>query len=141
MKSTRATSPEGNERPKISARKQEANRRNALRSTGPRTPDGKARVSLNAVKHGILAKQAAVLPLENAAEYTAFAEQLRVELQPVGLVEGELVDQIIACMWRLRRLGRMETGILVTQYFTILTEEEQGLHREYNDVVSARADP
>jgi hypothetical protein len=81
-----------------------------------------------------------VLPLENAAEYTAFAEQLRAELRPVGPVEGELVDQIIVCMWRRRRLSLIETGILTTQYFTILTEEEQGLHREYNDVVSARAD-
>jgi hypothetical protein len=81
-----------------------------------------------------------VLPLENAAEYTAFAEQLRAELRPVGPVEGELVDQIIAGMWRRRRLSLIETGILTTQYFTILTEEDQGLHREYNDVVSARAD-
>jgi hypothetical protein len=88
----------------------------------------------------MLAKQAAVLPLENAEEYTAFAEQLWTELQPVGLVEGELVDQVIAGMWRRRRLGRMETGILTTQYFTILTEGERGLHREYNDVVSTRAD-
>src|SRR5262249_13635439 len=68
------------------------------------------------------------------------AEQVRAELKPVGLVEGELVDQIIAGMWRRRRLGLIETGILTTQYFTILTEEEQGLHREYNDVVRARAD-
>ena len=119
---------------------QAANRRNALRSTGPRTPEGKARVRVNPVKHGMTATHTVVLPMESAEEYTTFAESVRAELKPVGLLEGELVDQIIACLWRRRRMSRMEAGILASEYFKILTEEQLGVHRAYDQITSSRAD-
>ena len=92
----------------------EANRRNALKSTGPKTPEGKDAVRLNAVKHGLLA-QDILLPGEDEAALKALGERMRTELQPVGELESLLVERIIAAQWRLRRLGRVETGIFAEE--------------------------
>ena len=64
-----------------SDRKAEANRQNALKSTGPKTPEGKAVVRLNAVKHGLLSEQV-LLPDEDEAALKELSEHLRAELQP-----------------------------------------------------------
>jgi len=66
-----------------SARKAEANRQNALKSTGPRTPEGKAAVRLNALRHGLLSEDI-LLPGEDEEALRELAERLRAELQPVG---------------------------------------------------------
>jgi hypothetical protein len=93
-----------------SARKAAANRQNALKSTGPKTPDGKAAVRLNALRHGLLSEEI-LLPGEDEEALRELAEGLRAELQPVGELEGLLVDRITSLLWRLRRLGRVEAGI------------------------------
>src|SRR5215213_5522220 len=93
-----------------SEKKVEANRRNALKSTGPKTPEGKAAVRLNALKHGLLSQEI-LLPGEDEEALRELGQNLKVELQPVGELESLLVDRIIASYWRLRRLGRVEAGI------------------------------
>ncbi|MBF8305242.1 MAG: hypothetical protein HW398_430 [Acidobacteria bacterium] len=96
-----------------SRRKMKANRRNALRSTGPRTPAGKNVARWNALKHGLLAREIVVAAgpgQENAAEFRFLLEQLRCDLRPVGALEEILVEKIAACYWRLRRLLHSETG-------------------------------
>ncbi len=93
-----------------SARKAEANRRNALKSTGPKTPEGKTAVRHNARKHGLLSTDIR-LPGEDEAALMELGERLRDELQPVGELENLLVDRIISSTWRLQRLGRVEAGI------------------------------
>ncbi len=93
-----------------SDRKAEANRRNALKSTGLKTPEGKAAVRHNALKHGLLSREV-LLPGEDKEALQELGERLRAELQPVGELEDLLVDRIIAAYWRLRRLGRVEAGI------------------------------
>ncbi len=80
-----------------------ANRLNAQRSTGPRTPAGKARVSLNALKHGLTGRDV-VLPNENPDDFDSFRADLLTCLDPQTAVEGELVKQIVADAWRLRRV-------------------------------------
>jgi hypothetical protein len=95
-----------------SAKQIEANRRNAKRSTGPRTSAGKATVSLNAVKHGLLAQQV-VLPNEDESEFVAFSLGLERELQPVGELEEFLVALIVASAWRLHRLMHVEKGLFI----------------------------
>ena len=92
----------------------QANRRNALKSTGPRTPEGKAAVRYNAMKHGLLSEDV-VLPGEDEAALRELGELLRDELQPVGELESLLVDRIAAAHWRLRRLGLVEAGLFVNQ--------------------------
>ena len=89
-----------------------ANRHNALKSTGPRTPEGKEAVRHNAVKHGLLAEEV-LLPEEDEAAFKDLDERLRNELEPVGELENMLVDLIVAARWRLRRLGRVEADIFV----------------------------
>ena len=90
--------------------KAEANRRNALKSTGPKTPEGKAAVRLNALRHGLLSREV-LLPGEDGEALGELGERLGAELQPVGELENLLVDRVAAAVWRLRRLGRVEAGI------------------------------
>src|SRR5215203_6914421 len=93
-----------------SNRKVEANRRNALKSTGPTTPEGKAAVRLNALKHGLLSRKI-LLPGEDGEALKELGERLRAELQPVGELESLLVEKIVATHWRMQRLERVEAGI------------------------------
>ena len=78
-----------------SDRKAEANRQNALKSTGPKTTEGKAAVRLNAVTHGLLSEQV-LLPDEDEDALRELSERLRHELQPEGELENLLVDRITA---------------------------------------------
>jgi len=64
-----------------SARKAEANRQNALKSTGPKTIEGKTAIRLNAVKHGLLSQEL-LLPGEDEAALKMSSENLTSELQP-----------------------------------------------------------
>jgi hypothetical protein len=99
----------------------EANRRNALQSTGPKTREGKAAVALNAMKHGLLSREL-LLPSEKSAALTELAEDLRSQLTPVGVLESLFVDRIIAAVWRLRRLIQVETGLFAFRHYQILAD-------------------
>ena len=89
----------------------QANRNNAQNSTGPRTGEGKARASQNALKHGLLARDA-VLPGEDPADFEAQLAALEADLQPEGALECELVRQLADAQWRMQRLARLETAYL-----------------------------
>jgi hypothetical protein len=87
-----------------------ANRRNAQRSTGPRTPAGKRRSARNAVTHGILTHPFTLWEDEPArSAFDKLYAALLDELDPVGLLEGLLVERIAIAYWRLRRLARAES--------------------------------
>jgi len=91
----------------------EANKQNALVSTGPVTTEGKALVSQNAVKHGIFAKDMIITAgdgKEDAEEYQELLDGLILSLHPSGQMEYLLVEKIAADYWRLRRVLRFETG-------------------------------
>ena len=92
-----------------------ANRQNAKKSTGPRTPEGKARSSKNALKHGLLARDA-VMADEDPAEYDRQLQILEENLFPKNAIEFELVLQIADSRWRLRRITRIEAGLTTYQY-------------------------
>jgi hypothetical protein len=89
-----------------------ANRENARHSTGPKTPEGKAHSSANAIRHGLLARQI-VLPIEDRAQYLELLAALEAEHQPVGPLETYLVHQMASAQWRLQRLTRIETGFFI----------------------------
>jgi len=93
-----------------------ANRQNALKSTGPKTPEGKAAVRMNALRHGLLSKEI-LLPGEDEEALRELGEHLRDELQPIGELENLLVDRMIASYWRLRRVGRVEAGIFTWELY------------------------
>jgi len=84
-----------------------ANRRNSKKSTGPRSPEGKAVVSKNAVKHGLFALNN-VIKGENKEDFDLFRSEMLSEMAPVGAVESMLAERIISLSWRLNRAGRMQ---------------------------------
>ena len=79
-----------------------ANRLNALKSTGPKTQEGKATVSQNALKHGLSARHDVVIT-ENQADFDLHRDSLLEELSPQGPMESMLADRIISLSWRLKR--------------------------------------
>jgi hypothetical protein len=70
----------------VSQRKRLANRSNARKSTGPHTARGKAIVSRNAVTHGLTTRFGPVLEGENEVDYIEFADAMRRDLRPVGVL-------------------------------------------------------
>jgi len=87
-----------------SAKKAESNRRNCLKSTGPKTARGKKTVSKNALKHGFFSKWVLIQDpdgKESRAEYENFYARFNAHHQPVGYREEHLLDQIVAWSWRL----------------------------------------
>ena len=84
-----------------------ANRRNALKSTGPRTPQGKAAIAQNAVKHGFLARQN-VISSESQADFDLYRDQILDELAPKSPMESILAERIICLSWRLKRAARIQ---------------------------------
>jgi hypothetical protein len=96
----------------ISDRKVAANRANARRSTGPRSTLGKARSSLNAIRHGILARAAFNVTLEGEsrrAEFDDLVRGLAQEFQPQTPSEHMMVQQVAGCYWRLAKVLTFET--------------------------------
>jgi hypothetical protein len=90
-----------------------ANRRNAKKSTGPRTDEGKQKSSRNALKWGLSSPHGAVvLPTESPEEFDAFCDALLADLKPVGAIEEELARGVVEECWRLRRPPKIERGIL-----------------------------
>src|SRR5713226_4123212 len=94
-------------------RQRSANRRNAQRSTGPKTVEGKLAVGHNALKHGLLS-QHALLPEEDASALADLSRRVFDALEPTGEFESLLVDRIVQGVWRLRRLGLVETGLFAS---------------------------
>jgi hypothetical protein len=99
-------------------RQKEANRRNAQRSTGPRTEQGKAQASQNAIKHGLFCRQIVVEDPrvgEDPAKYKALVEALREEFMPRGALEKILVERIAVHAWRLKRAAKYEAARISRQ--------------------------
>jgi len=88
-----------------------ANRTNAQRSTGPRTAGGKAAAARNARKHGLFAKEV-LAKGEDAAGFAELGQRLRQTLAPEGGLEEALCARIVGCLWRLRRIVRLESAMV-----------------------------
>ena len=90
----------------------EANRRNARKSSGPKTQPGKSLSKLNALKHGLRAEQVLV-PGEDEREFADLRQGLLEDLRPEGALEIELFHGLVVDFWRLRRLRMVEVGVFV----------------------------
>ncbi len=84
-----------------SPRKIEANRRNAKKSTGPKTSRGKTISSWNTTRHGLLAERLPSIPDKDKNHIARLLSSLRQDLEPVGTVEEVLVERIAQEYWRL----------------------------------------
>ena len=92
--------------------KRNANRQNATKSTGPRTPQGKARSSKNALRHGFCAAGSALTPLEDRQAYEAYTAAIMEGLRPATAMEDDLATRIADLSWRLRRIPDAESALL-----------------------------
>jgi hypothetical protein len=110
-----------------SFRQIEANRSNALRSTGPKTEDGKRRSRRNAVRHGLTA-ETIILALEDIEDYQAFEAAVTLDYDARTAVERELVLRLASLLWRLRRATAVETDLLQIQAETLI-------HRQHENTI------
>ncbi len=92
----------------------EANRRNARKSIGPKTQEGKQKSRCNAVRHGLTA-ETVIGALEDADDYKAFEAAIIADYDAQSAVERELVLRLASVLWRLRRATAMETGLFEIQ--------------------------
>jgi len=88
----------------------EANRRNSQKSTGPKTPEGKSAVSMNALRHGLRARTV-VLPGEDPTEFHQLCDDLEVEWHPQSRTEQFYVEQMAVSQWKLTRMEVVEVNI------------------------------
>jgi hypothetical protein len=105
-----------------SERQIEANRQNAQRSTGPRTPEGKAKVAMNALKHGLTADRI-VLANEDPEEFDAFRSAMLAALDPQDAVDEVLAERVVVNAWRLRRVPMLEAALLAGERQKLLIEK------------------
>ena len=116
----------------------EANRRNAERSTGPRTEEGKAAVSLNRLAHGLTGR-VPLVPGEDLAAFDQLRAGLVQQLNPVGVLEEALVDRVASCTWRLWRAQRIESGLLTWRRLGL--EESRSRGSDLADVLKEMNSP
>ena len=90
-----------------------ANRRNARRSTGPKTAAGKAASSANALRHGLAAARAVVLPDEDGEAYERLRQGVIADLDPANTLQQALAERIVVLLWRLDRAARLEAELFV----------------------------
>src|SRR6266851_5868443 len=110
----------------------EANRQNAQHSTGPSTPEGRAAVRLNGLKHGLCA-ETIVVPGEDPAEFQAMLDAYRAEYHPATPTDEFLVRQLAMADWRLLRLHRIEAA-----FYNLRHKDLDNTRREELDPDDAR---
>ena len=98
------------ENPMATIKQIEANRRNARKSTGPKTPAGKASVKLNGLRHGLRARTV-ILPGENAGDFHQLCDDLEAEWRPQSRTEHFYLEQMAISQWKLTRIELAEERI------------------------------
>ena len=101
----------------VSERRIEANRKNAQRSTGPRTSAGRARSSMNALRHGITG-QVSIATVEDRAAHDKFIQEIIDRLRPEDPLELQFASLIAEDFWRLQRIRAVENDILALGNFS-----------------------
>src|SRR5215471_18502314 len=105
----------------------DANRRNAAKSTGPRSPQGKAISAMNALRSGVYA-QSEIIAGENPAELQTLTAEYIQRFHPTTPEQRRYVDTLIRDDWRLRRLARAEAQLWeYTMRHTALLDKEYAL--------------
>src|SRR5664279_5487570 len=112
-----------------------ANRRNARKSTGPRTERGKERSRQNAYRHGLTA-QTVISIVENADEYTDLESLIIADYEPQTTVERLLVERLASLLWRLRRAVAIETGLFQLQEKAIRDRRAREHQKAQTDTIT-----
>jgi hypothetical protein len=98
----------------VSPKQLAANRTNAAKSTGPRTPQGKARSAQNGRKHGFTASTFAVVRIEDLDEVAHLRADLIAVYQPVNSQELFAIERLALTQQAILRAARLETGLFTT---------------------------
>ena len=112
----------------VSDKQLAANRANAARSTGPRSPEGKARAALNSRKHGLSASTFTAIGLEDPAELEALIADAVDYYRPENSQEQFAVERIALCQLSILRAYRLEAGSIADAHNAIPSP-----HREQYD--------
>jgi len=105
-----------------------ANRRNAAKSTGPKTTQDKAIVAQNAITHGLLARQN-VIAGEDQQEFDLHRSQFLDELAPAGKMETAFAERLVSLTWRLLRAERQQNEV----FESLLARELKESMRSFDD--------
>ena len=111
-----------------------------MTQTGPRSPQAKARVSTNAVRHGLRSTRVVIPGLELQADWDQFFEDSIAALDPVGAIEYALAERIATLFWRLRRAARAERDAAIAVGKLIDVEEAPSARALLDAVASLRQD-
>ena len=103
----------------ISEKQQQANRQNAQKSTGPKTPEGREAVRFNALTYGLRTRET-ILERENAREYSELWDELDAEWQPQTRTERIYLETMVTSQWLLKRIAESEQ-----QIYTIANVEQR----------------
>jgi len=103
----------------ISEKQQQANRQNAQKSTGPKTPEGREAIRFNALTYGLRTRQT-ILERENAREYSELWDELDAEWQPQTRTERIYLETMVTSQWLLKRIAESEQ-----QIYTIANVEQR----------------
>ena len=117
----------------------QANRLNAQKSTGPRTAEGKEQASRNAIKHGLLAREA-VIQGEDPEEFESYREGMLQELAPAGVVETMLAERVVGLSWRLLRAERLHNAAFAALDEGEPTELLEARHEEWKQIKGSEWD-
>ena len=124
---------------RISAKKMEANRANAQQSTGPTSEEGKKISRMNALTHGLLAREVVIRLGDYQEEFTEYLELLDSlwELyRPVGAAEELEVENIAKCYWRKIREARYTNAITRRRTLGMRRQEERRRDEAFADVLA-----
>ena len=132
---TAAVAPANNSTPNISEAKLTANRANAQKSTGPKTPEGKRKSSLNAYRSGLHGQIVCATPEELAA-YRKHIDDVIAEYNPAGPTEIFLTTSCAENMWRLNRCRALENGIFANGHRELVDSIDSG-HPEVDTTLAA----
>jgi hypothetical protein len=118
----------------------EANRKNSLKSTGPKTPEGVEGCKMNAFRHGLRSVQT-IVPGENADEWEAHRAAIVDDLAPQGALEFALAEQVALKLWRLGRVVRFEADLIANaQAEDQLLQAHEMIHRREYTTPPKRTD-
>jgi hypothetical protein len=123
----------------------EASRRNARKSTGPRSPEGKEAARLNSLTHGAFAADL-LLPGEDAKAFRALEKGFRRYYRPANQEEEFFLNRMVLAAWRLQRLAAMESRVLRNQASSVASSVSlfgavRELIQESDDPPSPSSDP
>jgi hypothetical protein len=93
----------------------ERNRRNGLKSRGPKTESGRQATDLSKIIHGARSRMLVIPGIEGVKEWITFEAAIRESLGPVGALEEEIAVRIASDLWRQRRIDRAELAIISKQ--------------------------